>query len=114
VKKLLNKNFEPSEEEVVNRLGNSVNALYSVPTAIYTFLKCSPLARESRRDAFRKTLEYTIGLGGDVDTITSMSCSLAGSLYGDDSISENLVKHLEAYDEMISLADKLYNVVESS
>lgn len=31
----------PSDEEVVNILGHSVNALYSVPTAIYCFLRAT-------------------------------------------------------------------------
>lgn len=39
VLRLLNKEFEPTNAEVVNVLGHSVSALYSVPTALYCFLR---------------------------------------------------------------------------
>lgn len=106
IKKLLTKKFEPSVDEVVNTLGHSVNALYSVPTALYCFLK-----NLDQENPLRKTLEYTISLGGDTDTIASMSCALVGSLHGDTVIAPNLPKHCESSEEMISLANELYEIV---
>ena len=109
VQKLLKKKHPPSDEEVVNVLGHSVNALYSVPTAIYCFLKSS---QSSDGNLIKHTLEYTISLGGDTDTIASMACALAGSFYSDTCIGENLIKHCEGSDEIIQLADQLYEVVK--
>jgi len=106
MRKLLNKQHLPSNEEVINVLGHSVNALYSVPTAIYCFLRNSQ-DDDEKMNSFRRTLEYAINLGGDTDTIASMSCSLAGAFFGDTAIPENLVKHCEGWQEMIELADQL-------
>lgn len=107
MKRLLNKKFASSDEEVVNVLGHSVNALHSVPTAIYCFLRT---ARKSDSDAtnLRQTLEYSISLGGDTDTIASMACALAGAFYGEESFLQNLVKHCEGSEEILQLADELY------
>lgn len=110
MRNLLTKQFPPSDEEVVNILGHSVNALYSVPTAIYCFLRNAQSA-DNAQSLFRRTLEYTIALGGDSDTIGSMACALAGSFRSDSSIAENLIKHCESSEEMIQLSDQLHNVV---
>jgi poly(ADP-ribose) glycohydrolase ARH3 len=106
IKRLLSKKFEPSTDEIINSLGHSVNALYSVPTALYCFLRNSHL-----ENPLRKTLEFTISLGGDTDTIASMSCALIGSLHGDSVIASNLIKHCESNEEIIYLANELYEIV---
>lgn len=111
MKVLLNKQFPPSEEEVVNTLGHSVNALFSVPTAIYCFLR--NIQASDGDNSFKQTLEYTVSLGGDTDTIASMACALSGAYHG-ACISEGLVKHCEASEEIIQLADQLYEIVSSS
>lgn len=104
MKKLLQKKFLPSDEEVINTLGHSVNALYSVPTAIYCFLRNSQLNDQN----LKQTLEYTISLGGDTDTIGSMACALAGAFYGDGGISETLIKHCESFEDVVKLADEMF------
>lgn len=105
IKKLLNKPHTPSDEEVVNALGHSVNALYSVPTALYCFL------RHAQAEApIRSTLEYSIGLGGDTDTIASMSLALTGSLHGVGIISDNLINNCESSEIVLDLANQLYNI----
>jgi poly(ADP-ribose) glycohydrolase ARH3 len=93
---------------VINLLGHSVNALYSVPTALYCFLRSSLSAQGEPN--FRETLEYTISLGGDTDTIASMAAALAGSFYSDKIIPENFVKHCEDSESIIKLADQLYEI----
>lgn len=113
MKNLLNKNFLPSDEEVINTLGHSVNALYSVPTAIYCFLR-NIKPPDSDVNAIKQTLEFTVSLGGDTDTIASMACALSGALYGDGLIAETLAKHCEASEEITQLADQLYEVVTKS
>lgn len=53
-------------------------------------------------------MEYAIGLGGDTDTIASMTGALSGAYYGDSVIAENLLKHCEGYEEMETITQKLY------
>lgn len=113
MKHLLNKKFPPSDDEVVNTLGHSVNALYSVPTAIYCFLRNSQ-PTDDDADLFKKTLEYTISLGGDTDTIASMACALSGAYYGDSVIDEGMARHCEASEEITQLADELYEKSQTS
>lgn len=108
MKNLLNKKFAPSDEEVVNVLGHSVNALFSVPTAIYCFLRNAQPTNEQK--PIRATLEYSISLGGDTDTIASMACALAGAYQGDNEIPKNLIKHCESNEEIIDFADQLYQL----
>lgn len=100
---------EPSDTEILNVLGNDVSALYSVPTSIYCFLKSQNAIKGiESENPFRRAVEYAISLGGDTDTIASMAGAISGAYYGENVISPNLVKHLEFNNEIVSLADKLY------
>jgi len=46
MQKLLNKKEGADDEEVVRVLGNDLRALYSVPTAIFCFLRaCAPIPK---------------------------------------------------------------------
>lgn len=102
MRKLIAKKFPSSDEEVINVLGHSVNALFSVPTAIYCFLRnCQS------QNPFKDTLEYAISLGGDTDTIASMACGLSGAFLGDSSVPRSLVERCEAFEEIETLADDL-------
>lgn len=60
---------------------------------------------------FRRTIQLAISLGGDTDTIASMSGAIAGAYYGIDSISQNLQNLAEGREIIDSLAMKLYNQV---
>lgn len=106
--KLLNKDEEPDVEQVINSLGHSINALFSVPTAIYCFLRSHKTPINPEANAFRNTLEYAINLGGDTDTIAAMACAIAGAYYGEEAISENLLKHCEGVEMMRDLANQLF------
>ena len=110
IKNLLSKKFSPSHDEVINILGHSVNALHSVPTALYCFLRNSQTQSEGVCN-FKQTLEYTITLGGDTDTIASMACALSGAFYSDAVIPESLAGRCESSEEIIQLADKLFSTV---
>uniref|UniRef100_A0A8D8IZT5 ADP-ribosylhydrolase ARH3 n=4 Tax=Culex pipiens TaxID=7175 RepID=A0A8D8IZT5_CULPI len=101
---LLEGKIEPSDENVLNMLGHSVEALHSVPTALFCFLKNTSQEAEK---PFRATLEYAISLGGDTDTIASMACAISGAYYGEEVISESLIKHCEDAEIIGQLADKL-------
>ncbi|GLH00526.1 Putative adp-ribosylglycohydrolase posttranslational modification [Gryllus bimaculatus] len=115
VKDLLEKGDAASDEEVQMKLGTSVAALYSVPTAIFCFLRARTNIPEIETDnPFRRTLQYAISLGGDTDTIASMAGAIAGAFYGDSFIPENLKKHCESSQEISDLADSLYDLTKKA
>lgn len=103
--------IDPSDEQVVNRLGNSYSALKSVPTAIYCFLRTisgQNMTDSQKSKPFRHAIEYAITLGGDTDTIAAMTGALCGALFGENSISKELLAHCEGYDDLLELSTKLY------
>ncbi|XP_058454260.1 ADP-ribosylhydrolase ARH3-like [Malaya genurostris] len=108
IEQLLDGKIDPSDENVLNMLGHNVQALYSVPTAVFCFLKCTAETLEDTdQNSFRNTLEYAISLGGDTDTIASMACAISGAYFGSTVISENLIRHCEDSEGIIKLADQL-------
>ena len=68
-------------------LGNRIEALHSVPTAIASFA----LAPES----FESTVANVILLGGDVDTMAAMAGALSGAYLGTSRLPVRLVNLLE-------------------
>ncbi|XP_055549914.1 ADP-ribosylhydrolase ARH3-like [Wyeomyia smithii] len=112
VQLLLEGDVEPSDENVLNMLGHSTEALYSVPTALFCFLRCtSGSLKDKDQRSFRDTLEYAISLGGDTDTIASMACALSGAYFGDAAVVENLLKHCERSEDIRKIADQLFSLL---
>jgi len=96
------------DEEVDNVLGTSISALHSVPTAVYCFLRAQTAIPNIKTDCpFRRTIQYSISLGGDTDTIASMAGAIAGAYYGMEVINQSLQKHCEFIDETIQLSDSI-------
>ncbi|MFL5243063.1 MAG: ADP-ribosylglycohydrolase family protein [Gemmataceae bacterium] len=91
-------------------LGNGIQALESVITAVTCFLVS--------RDSFEATVGQSIMLGGDTDTIAAMAGALAGAYLGVQSIPRHLLAKLEddlqfkgrSYIE--GLGEKLYELYE--
>ncbi|XP_012140976.1 ADP-ribosylhydrolase ARH3 isoform X2 [Megachile rotundata] len=112
IKTLISENENgPHDEKVIQKLGNSVTALYSVPTAIFCFLRAQKLIAGIRTEnPFRRAIQYAISLGGDTDTIGSMTGAIAGAFYGEEKLSSNLLQHCEASEEFRNLADQLFDV----
>ncbi|XP_024943511.1 poly(ADP-ribose) glycohydrolase ARH3 isoform X2 [Cephus cinctus] len=114
VKTLISEGEAANAEKVVQKLGTSVAALYSVPTAIYCFLRAQNQIEGIITDnPFRRTIQYAISLGGDTDTIGGMAGALAGAFYGDKIINPAILKHLEASEEFQLLGEKLSDVTLS-
>ncbi|KAL7980546.1 hypothetical protein Chor_001700 [Crotalus horridus] len=95
--------------DVLLELGNGIAALHSVPTAIYSFLRCM----ESHPDVpdsyncLQRTIMYCILLGGDTDTIATMAGAMAGAFYGEEQVPPSWKESCEAYEEAEKLADAL-------
>ncbi|KOC65340.1 Poly(ADP-ribose) glycohydrolase ARH3 [Habropoda laboriosa] len=101
----------PQVEKVIKKLGNSVAALYSVPTAIFCFLRAQkPISGIQTENPFRRAIQYAISLGGDTDTIGSMTGAIAGAYYGEEKINSNILQHCESSTEFRVLGDKLFEM----
>ena len=113
IKSLISEDGEgPHAEKIVQKLGNSVTALYSVPTAIFCFLRAQkPITGIETDNPFRRAIQYAISLGGDTDTIGSMTGAIAGAFYGEEKINLNLLQHCEASEEFATLANQLFDAV---
>ena len=65
-------------------LGNGIKAEEAVPMAIYCYL--------SNHDSFETAIESAIFLGGDTDTIASMTGAISGAALGESSIPGRWIK----------------------
>ncbi len=87
-------------------LGNRIEALHSVPTAIASFA----LTPES----FEATIGNVIFLGGDTDTLAAMAGALSGAYLGASRLPSRLVGLLESSPKgreyIRRLADTLFDV----
>ncbi|XP_030747355.1 ADP-ribose glycohydrolase ARH3-like isoform X2 [Sitophilus oryzae] len=110
VELLLEKEYNDDlEDEIIYTLGNGIGAYDSVGTAIFCFLKAQSCIPKIETDnIIRRTIQYAVTLGGDTDTIACMAGAIAGAYLGEEAINKALLSHCEKYDEIISLADNLY------
>jgi len=90
---------DPEKEEVIDQLGNGFEALYSVSTALYSFL--------SQNSSFESAVTYAVSLGGDADTIGAMTGAISGSCFGVSEIPSEWLENLEHKGYIIELADGL-------
>jgi poly(ADP-ribose) glycohydrolase ARH3 len=95
--------------KIVKLLGNGIKAQEAVPMAIYCYL--------ANPDSFEKAVEAAILLGGDTDTIASMTGSLAGAALGESRIPERWLRRVTEPDytpeRIRQLAFDLYRKGES-
>jgi len=90
------------KREIIESLGNNVEALNSVPTAIYCFAK--------HYQSYVKAVLYAVSLGGDTDTIGAMTGAIAGAHHGLEKIPENWREKLEKKDYIEKLANELWKL----
>ncbi|CAK9299350.1 unnamed protein product [Gordionus sp. m RMFG-2023] len=142
---LMQNSTEINRPEIIKKLGNDVSAVKSVPTSIYFFLRALKIAFNKNQNAYQPnsstlfldTLYDAISLGGDTDTIASMTGALLGSWLGyeieeehgdqnsynitsrqdKNSYLQNLLpintngsEKFEKFDVALSLSSKLYHI----
>lgn len=90
----------PDRRKVIERLGNGGEAPDSVPTAIFFF--------SSTPEDFRLAVLSAVALGGDADTIASMTGALAGAHLGVQAIPGDWVEKLETHGKIEELADRMF------
>lgn len=93
---------KPNKHKIVERLGNTVEAYNSVPTAIYCFL-CN-------HQSFEKAVAYAVSLGGDRDTIAAMTGAISGAYHGVKAIPEHWLNKLEKKAYIEKLAEDLWKL----
>ncbi len=90
---------EAGPEEVADRLGNGVEAHTSVPAAVCSFLRTP--------GSFHQALRFALRVGGDTDTIGSMTGAISGAYLGASAIPEPWVERSEGAQHLSKLADAL-------
>ena len=85
--------------EVTKALGNGIASHEAVPAALYAFLR--------NPDSFSRAVLYAISLGGDTDTIASMTGALSGAYLGEAAIPMVWSQGVEGAPRLRELADGL-------
>ena len=96
---------EEDRVRVVSVLGNGVEALRSVPTAIYSFLR--------HPKSYEDSVLYPISLGGDTDTIAAMAGAISGAYLGVEAIPHRWRAKLENRAYIEALAEELWQLTVS-
>jgi len=61
-----------------------------------------------------RSIQFAISLGGDTDTIASMAGSISGAHLGYEAIPKELLRHCEAPEKILKVADDLYAASQSA
>jgi poly(ADP-ribose) glycohydrolase ARH3 len=95
--------------EDLAQLGNGIEAVESVPTAIASFA-LTP-------NSYFETIAHAIFLGGDTDTVAAMAGALSGAYLGVRALPERLVRLLEdrvkGRSYLSDLADRLFETYQT-
>lgn len=87
------------KKRVIFELGNGIEAFNSVPAAIFSFL--------SHPKSFEDAVVYAVSLGGDTDTIGSMTGAISGAFLGIEAIPQKWRAKIENNSYLTELALKL-------
>jgi ADP-ribosylglycohydrolase len=93
-------------ETAINVLGNGSFALEAVSQALFIFLKTPSSVEETIIRAVNSYGDF----GGDTDAIALIAGAFSGAYNGEEAIPEKWKKSLKNYNEIVKLAEKLYNV----
>ena len=81
---------------VITMIGTGVAAVEAVPAALLAFLR--------HPSSFEDALRFAIGLGGDTDTIGTMTGALAGAFLGRGAIPARWIERVEVRPQLDDLA----------
>ncbi|ADO44889.1 ADP-ribosylation/Crystallin J1 [Hydrogenobacter thermophilus TK-6] len=95
-------------ERAINTLGNSTYVFESLPLSLFIFLSNIDEPMKALWDAVNSYGDF----GGDTDAIGYLVGAYLGAYLGQEIFPLDLVENLENSGYYISLADKLYHVVE--
>lgn len=90
---------DAAPETVAREIGNDITALAAVPAALCCFLR--------HPDSFAEAVRFAISLGGDTDTIASMTGALSGARLGEKAIPRAWRKRVESAVLLRGLAYRL-------
>ncbi|KAJ1176825.1 hypothetical protein NDU88_002092 [Pleurodeles waltl] len=101
-----------SKDDVISELGHGIAALESVPTAIYSFLRCMTPDPDipEEYNSLQRTIIYCLSLGGDTDTIATMAGAIAGAYYGEELVPSSWKQRCEAYEDAEKWAEELHEL----
>ena len=91
---------------------NPSRSLKSSLPFYYSFY-CFACFSLQNRNNFEKTILHSISLGGDTDTIATMSGGIAGAYYGIEAIPSLWQDTCEGTSDAMEYAEKLYNLSQS-
>jgi len=89
-------------EKAAAKLGSGVEVHNTLPICLYLFL--------SNIDSFERAVLRAVNLGGDADTNGAVVGCLSGALHGSEAIPERWRYGVEAYDRIIDIANRLYEL----
>lgn len=92
---------DPDPQTVAREIGNDITALAAVPAAICCFLR--------HPDSFAEAVLFAIALGGDTDTIASMTGALSGAYLGETAIPDTWILGVEGRGELRRLGRALHD-----
>ena len=111
VEQFLARREDVEPQEISSELGNDVSAVASVPTALYCALSVLNNSRHDKTEMLEETLKLAITMGGDTDTIASMACAITGAHLGLETIPRYLYTSCEDYQQILELAEEMYDGV---
>ncbi len=95
-------------EEAIYTIGNSTYVFEAFPISLFIFLSNI----ENPMSAFWSAINSYGDFGGDTDAIGYLVGAYIGAYWGEDVFPQYLIENLENSDYYISLAQKLYSIVE--
>lgn len=98
--------LQVSPSEIGHDFGASGHVVDTVPLALYC-------AQSIACESLEMVLTRTIAVGGDTDTIGSITGQLAGAAVGLGGVPEALVAHIESSEELVSIAYQFADFVQS-
>ncbi|XP_050047972.1 ADP-ribosylhydrolase ARH3-like isoform X2 [Dermacentor andersoni] len=108
IKKMLNGYEDAPPERVAAILGNEMTADRSVPAALYAFLRGTrPLTGCKTSNGFIRALFFAISMGGDADTIGTMTGSIAGAYYGIFKVPRTMQRYCQGEQKATCLGNRL-------